>query len=101
MPQNKKPKRHRLTEFIEVLKEKSNEYNRFAICIACKEAEGHEYAYSKKIVNTKKLVKSHLRNCIHFKNKKGEDEATRILNDTDNEKSKSDQKKRKHICKYC
>ncbi|CAG8757035.1 23903_t:CDS:1, partial [Dentiscutata erythropus] len=83
-----KPNRHRLTKFIDVLKEKSNEYNRFAICIACKEARGQDYAYSNKFVNTKWLVKSHLKNCIYFKNEKGEDEAKKILDDTDSEKFK-------------
>ncbi|CAG8539101.1 29229_t:CDS:2 [Gigaspora margarita] len=87
-----KPTRYRLTQYIEVLKEKSNEYNRFAICKSCKKAKGNDYAYLYKFVNTKWLVKSHLKNCVYFKNQKGEDEAEKILNDTDNKKSKK--------CKY-
>ncbi|CAG8741421.1 1741_t:CDS:2 [Dentiscutata erythropus] len=31
----------------------------------------------------KKLVKSHLKNCAYFKNKKGEDKVTQMLNNTD------------------
>ncbi|CAG8629945.1 15116_t:CDS:2, partial [Cetraspora pellucida] len=85
-----------MLKFIEVLKEKSNEYNYFAICNVCKEAKGYNYAYSNKFINTKRLVKTHLKNYIYFKNKKGEDEAKRILDDTDSEKSKNNQKK--HQC---
>ncbi|RIB00958.1 hypothetical protein C2G38_2232276 [Gigaspora rosea] len=90
-----KTKRHRLTEFIEVLKEKSNEYNHFAICNACKEAKGQDYTYSNKFVNTKRLVKSHLKNCTYFKNEKEEDEAKRILDNTDSEKSKNKKKRQR------
>ncbi|CAG8626435.1 5636_t:CDS:2, partial [Racocetra fulgida] len=79
--------------FIKVLKEKSNEYNCFAICNACKEARGYDYGYLNKFVNTKRLVKTHLKNCIYFKNKKGEDEAKRILDETNSEKLKNNQKK--------
>ncbi|CAG8606534.1 21826_t:CDS:2, partial [Cetraspora pellucida] len=66
-----------------VLKKKSNKYNHFAICNACKEAKDYDYAYSNKFINTKRLVKTYLKNCIYFKNIKGEDEAKRILDDTD------------------
>ncbi|RIB26975.1 ribonuclease H-like domain-containing protein [Gigaspora rosea] len=120
------PTRHRLTQYIEVLKEKSNEYNRFAICKSCKEANGDDYAtnrlysinyiygdlgklvcvfyttYSKRIYKAllkeaqlNRLVKSHLKNCAYFKNQKGEDKAEKILNDTDNEKSKKHKYKSK------
>ncbi|CAG8686096.1 8728_t:CDS:2 [Gigaspora rosea] len=73
-----KPIQHRLTEFIEVLKEKSNDYNKFAICLACKEAKSHKYTYSNKFVNTKRLVKVHLKNCTYFKNKKSEREVEKV-----------------------
>ncbi|CAG8593397.1 9106_t:CDS:2, partial [Scutellospora calospora] len=86
----KRPKQHRLTVYIEVLKEKSNDYNHFAICLACKEAEGFDYAYSHKFINTKRLVKTHLKNCKYFKNQKGEHEVTKIINDTNISSDESD-----------
>jgi hypothetical protein len=81
--------KHRLTVYIEVLNEKANTCNKFALCKACIDKVSREYAYSNKIVNTKKCVKSHLLRCENFMALYGEEKGLEILQDTDSETTKA------------
>ncbi|RIB18963.1 hypothetical protein C2G38_1307432 [Gigaspora rosea] len=85
--------KHRLTTYIIVLNEMANTCNKFAICKACKEAISREHAYSNKIVNTKKCVKAHLSKCTHFFTKYGNEQAEKILNNSDSETTKNNKKR--------
>jgi len=78
-------RRHRLTSYIEVLDENANQYNKYAICLACIELNSHSYALEKQFTNTKKCCKDHFKKCDFFKQKYGKDEAQAILDDTDSE----------------
>ncbi|CAG8559890.1 9942_t:CDS:2 [Funneliformis caledonium] len=82
-------KKHRLTIYIQVLNEKANTCNKFALCKACIDKVSREYAYSNKIVNTKKCVKSHLSKCENFFAIYGEEKGLEILQDTDSETTKA------------
>ncbi|CAG8513550.1 4851_t:CDS:2, partial [Scutellospora calospora] len=92
--------KHRLTTYIIVLNEMANKCNKFAICKACKEAISQEYAYSKKIVNTKKCVKAHLSKCEYFFAKYGKEEGENILNKSDNETAKNNKNFKKRSNDY-
>lgn len=81
--------KHRLTVYIEVLNEKANTCNKFALCKACIDKVSREYAYSNKIVNTKKCVKSHLSKCENFFAMYGGEKGSEILQDTDSETTKA------------
>jgi hypothetical protein len=85
--------KHRLTEYILVLNEKANSCNKFAICRACKTQISYDFAYSNKIVNTKKCVKQHLRSCENFFAKYGRETGQEILDNTDSETTKARQTK--------
>ncbi|CAG8452356.1 4009_t:CDS:2, partial [Racocetra fulgida] len=52
------PTYHRLTPYIEVLKEVANICNKKAICQACVEFKGHAYALEEKFINTKSCCKA-------------------------------------------
>ena len=84
--------KHRLTVYIEVLDEKANTCNKFALCKACINKVSREYAYSNKIVNTKKCVKSHLSRCENFFSTYGDEKGLEILHDTDSETTKANAK---------
>ena len=84
--------KHRLTMYIEVLDEKANSCNKFALCKACKNKISREYAYSNKIVNTKKCVKSHLYKCENFFNTYGKEKGLEILQNTDSETTRANSK---------
>jgi len=92
---------HRLTSYIEVLDENANQYNKYAICLACIELNSHSYALEKQFTNTKKCCKDHFKKCDFFKQKHGKNEAQTILNDTDNETTiRKRQRVYKKDCKY-
>ncbi|CAG8747201.1 5347_t:CDS:2, partial [Dentiscutata erythropus] len=74
-----------LTSYIEVLDQKANEYNKYAICLACLEIKEHLYALEKQFTNTKKCCKDHFKKCEFFKQKYGENEAQAIVNNIDSE----------------
>ncbi|CAG8804662.1 15803_t:CDS:1, partial [Racocetra fulgida] len=76
------PKPHHLTPYIEILKEKANDYNYKAICLACIEFKGKVYALEEKFTNIKKCCRDHFKKCPWFKQKYGE-QATKIIDDTD------------------
>nr|CAG8673804.1 4632_t:CDS:2 [Entrophospora candida] len=57
--------------------------------MACKTQISYDFAYSNKIVNTKKCVKQHLRSCENFFAKYGQE----ILDNTDSETTKARQTK--------
>ena len=77
---------HCLTPYIEQLNEFSNTCNKWAICLACIEYKDHNYALLHKFTNTKKLCHNHLKNCKYFFKKYGQENAQKIIDDTDNEK---------------
>ncbi|RGB26946.1 hypothetical protein C1646_769764 [Rhizophagus diaphanus] len=81
--------KHRLTVYIEVLNEKANTYNKYALCKACIDKVSREYAYSNKIVNTKKCVKSHLSKYENFFAMYGKEKGLKIIQDTDSETTKA------------
>ena len=93
-------KRHRLTRYIEQLDEKSNSCNKKAICLACLEEKGRDFAIENKFTNTKKLCKSHLKNCENFEKKHGIDHVQEILDDTDSELTLQKRNKRRIIENY-
>jgi hypothetical protein len=63
------PPKHSHTKYITVLNEKANKSNYFALCCYCKI----------KIINTKRLVISHLKSCKKFEERYTENERDRIL----------------------
>src|SRR4051794_39423362 len=63
------PPKHSYTKYVNVLNEKSNKYNYFALCYYCKT----------KITNTKRLVISHLKSCKKFEEQHNENERKKIL----------------------
>ncbi|CAG8757678.1 8309_t:CDS:1, partial [Cetraspora pellucida] len=78
-------RRHRLTSYIEVLDLKANDFNKYAICLACLEIKGRSYALEKQFTNTKKCCKDHFKKCKFFQQKYGVNEAQAIIDDTDSE----------------
>ncbi|CAG8467077.1 3137_t:CDS:2, partial [Racocetra fulgida] len=74
-----------LTSYIEVFDQKANEYNKYAICLACLEIKRCPYALEKQFTNTKKCCKDHFKKCKFFKQKYGENESQAIIDDTDSE----------------
>ncbi|CAG8679406.1 19705_t:CDS:2, partial [Racocetra fulgida] len=93
-------RRHRLTSYIEVLDLKANDFNKYAICLACLEIKGRPYALEKQFTNTKKCCKDHFKKCEFFQQKYGVNEAQAIIDDTDSEATmQKRQGKRFHIQK--
>ncbi|CAG8478870.1 245_t:CDS:2 [Cetraspora pellucida] len=91
---------HRLTFYIEVLDQKTNSFNKYAICLACLEIKGCSYALEKQFTNTKKCCKDHFKKYKFFYQKYRINEAQAIIDDTDSEVIKQMcQEKRFHIHK--
>ncbi|CAG8814464.1 13259_t:CDS:2, partial [Cetraspora pellucida] len=69
---------HQLTSYIEVLDQKANDFNKYAICLACLKIKNRPYALEKQFTNTKKcydtdneaIMQKHQekRFCIHKDN---------------------------------
>lgn len=77
----------RLTPYIKVLSQMANKCNHLAICLACVEFNGHNYA-----------LEHHFRKFKFFKEKYGED-ALAIIYKSDNETLKTKAKKRTYSSK--
>ncbi|CAH1769938.1 12605_t:CDS:2, partial [Entrophospora sp. SA101] len=72
-------KPHSLTPHIYILNEKANNFNRYVLCLYCRNALGHEVAYQDKLLNKKDRIKSHLKKCENFKVAVGEPNIDQIL----------------------
>ncbi|CAG8792325.1 13491_t:CDS:2, partial [Racocetra persica] len=90
------PKSHCLTPYIEILKEKANNYNYKAICLACIEFKRKVYTLEEKFTNTKKCCCDHFKKCFWFK-QKYEEQATKIIDNTDSENTMQRRYKRSRI----
>jgi len=85
----KRSRTHRLTKYIKVLG-KQNTHNTYAACIACVEKLENEEILKHTFTNKKPQVKTHLKNCPHFREKIGsEEELNNIINLTDIEEEES------------
>ncbi|CAG8741608.1 23650_t:CDS:2, partial [Gigaspora rosea] len=83
-------RRHYLTDYIIITNEYVNPQkpnDKYCYCLAC-----YDLNFEKvKIVNRKKLVKNHLKNCIHFIHKVGgREQADNILNNESSKKLRLD-----------
>jgi hypothetical protein len=72
-------KPHSLTPHIYILNEKANNFNKYVLCLYCRNALGHEAAYQNKFLNKKDRIKSHLKKCENFKVIVGEHNINQIL----------------------
>ncbi|CAJ0637600.1 6973_t:CDS:2 [Entrophospora sp. SA101] len=72
-------KPHSLTPHIYILNEKANNFNKYVLCLYCRNALGHEVAYQNKLLNKKDRIKSHLKKCENFKVVVGELNINQIL----------------------
>ncbi|CAJ0828302.1 16717_t:CDS:2, partial [Entrophospora sp. SA101] len=72
-------KPHSLTPHIYILNEKANNFNKYVLCLYCRNALGHEVAYQNKLLNKKDRIKSHLKKCENFKVVVGEQNINQIL----------------------
>ncbi|CAG8473880.1 5610_t:CDS:2 [Scutellospora calospora] len=82
--------RHRFTNDIIVLGTKpTNKYNTYCVCKACDEILGQEETLKNPITNKKNIVRNHLKNCKHFRAKKGSEEAVKIYLDDMNDETPS------------
>jgi len=73
----KKP--HSFKPHFYILNEKANNFNKYALCLYCVNALGHEVAYQSKFLNKKDRIKSHLKKCENFKLAVGEQNINQIL----------------------
>ncbi|GBC08625.1 hypothetical protein RclHR1_08270002 [Rhizophagus clarus] len=90
----KRPRTHRLTKYIKVLG-KQNSCNNYAACIACVEKLENNELLKNTFTNKKPQVKNHLKNCIHFRKKIGnQEELDKIIYLTDNEEEEEISQKR-------
>lgn len=91
----KRPRTHRLTKYIKILG-KQNSCNTYAACIACVEKlENNELLKKHTFTNKKPQVKNHLKNCVYFREKIGnQEELDRIIYLTDNENEEETSQKR-------
>ncbi|RGB24490.1 hypothetical protein C1646_676341 [Rhizophagus diaphanus] len=89
-----KPKNYRLIEYIKVLG-KQNLWNTYAVCLACSENLEENELKNHTFTNKKPQVKNHLKNCVYFREKVGEqEEVDAIINLTDNENEEIARQKR-------
>ncbi|CAH1769632.1 9119_t:CDS:2, partial [Entrophospora sp. SA101] len=56
-----------------------NNFNKYVLCLYCRNALGHEVAYQNKLLNKKDRIKSHLKKCENFKVVVGELNINQIL----------------------
>jgi hypothetical protein len=90
----KRPRTHRLTKYIKVLG-KQNSCNTYAACIACVEKLENNELLKNTFTNKKPQVKNHLKNCVHFREKIGnQEELDKIVYLTDNEEEEETSQKR-------
>lgn len=71
---------HPLSEFVKIYPEKPNGFNHLCRCNYCISALGEEHLDNQKFTNSAKCVKSHLKQCEHFKNSHTSEEQEEILN---------------------
>jgi hypothetical protein len=96
MTNKRKPKNHRLTQYIKVLG-KQNNWNNYAVCLACFEKLEESELSKHTFTNKKPQVKNHLKNCAYFQEKIGsQEEVDTIINLTDNENEEKIARK-KHL----
>jgi len=89
-----KPKNYYLTQYIKVL-DKQNNWNNYAVCLACLENLEKSELLKLTFTNKKLQVKNHLKYCVYFKEKIGnQEEVDAIINLTDNENEEFEKNKR-------
>lgn len=71
--------KHKFSCYIEILKEKANEWCNYTICYACHNAVGEAAVILHKFLNKSDWVKNHLKKCKNFINKQGSKEAVSKL----------------------
>ncbi|GES89019.1 ribonuclease H-like domain-containing protein [Rhizophagus clarus] len=90
----KRPRTHCLTKYIKILG-KQNSCNNYAACIACVEKLENNELLKNTFTNKKPQVKNHLKNCVHFREKIGnQEELDKIIYLTDNEEEEETSQKR-------
>ncbi|CAG8505771.1 3061_t:CDS:2, partial [Scutellospora calospora] len=82
--------RHRFTTDIIVLGTKpTNKYNTYCVCKACDEKLSWEETLKNLITNKKNIIRNHLKNCEHFRAKRGSEETVRSYLDDMNDETSS------------